>query len=130
MWTGSLNNHGYGGFWDGKSWIKAHRFSYELNNYIPKNLHILHKCDVRNCVRPDHLFLGSNKDNVIDKVNKNRQAKGSDSGNVILNEIQVIEIKKLLNNKYYGYIRDISFKYNVSSNCINDIRKKRTWNHV
>jgi hypothetical protein len=106
-------------------------FSFQINiDHISENLHILHKCDNRRCVRPDHLFLGTNYDNVIDKVNKNRQAKGSESGNVILNENEVIEIKYLLKNKYYGYIKDISEKYNVSSNCINDIRKNRTWKHV
>lgn len=131
LWQGGISDKGYGGFWDGKNWIKAHRFSFELHfGNIPENFHILHKCDVRHCIRPDHLFLGTNKDNVNDKVMKDRQAKGSKNGNSILDENQVIEIKLKLKNKYYGYLKDLMIEYNISERCIFDIKNGRTWKHV
>lgn len=57
----------------------THRVSYKINYGIdPKELHVLHTCDNPKCVNPKHLFLGTNEDNVRDKVSKGRQAKGID----------------------------------------------------
>ena len=51
----------------------AHRISWQIHRGpIPPTLHVLHKCDVRNCVRPTHLFLGTDRDNVWDAIQKGR----------------------------------------------------------
>ncbi len=72
----------------------AHRFSYELHNGpICDDLCVLHKCDNRKCINPEHLFLGSRDDNMKDMVSKNRQAKGISNGSSKLSEQEVIEIK-------------------------------------
>jgi hypothetical protein len=74
LWTGNLYPVGYGCFSvsPGKS-IGAHRCSWQLaNGPIPDGLYILHRCDVRACVRPDHLFLGTQADNVHDTESKGR----------------------------------------------------------
>lgn len=73
LYTGSLLKTGYGQFWlDGKN-VLAHRASYELNNGpIPKGLNICHSCDVRHCINPRHLFLGTQSDNIKDCYNKRR----------------------------------------------------------
>ena len=56
-----------------KTWL-AHRYSfYKSNGEIPKNMHVCHKCDNRLCINPEHLFLGTRKDNMQDMINKNRQ---------------------------------------------------------
>jgi len=71
--TGAINTTGYGvvGF-KGKVW-QAHRLSYYFHNgAIPDGLMVLHKCDNRRCVNPDHLFLGTAKDNTQDMINKGR----------------------------------------------------------
>lgn len=58
--------------------LRAHRFSWELHNgKIPPDICVLHKCDTPACVRPDHLFLGTQLDNVKDMLAKKRNVKGT-----------------------------------------------------
>jgi len=79
LWTGSVNNSGYGQFTMFGRIVGAHRVSYELHNGVigrdnkDKTLHVLHKCDNPLCVNPDHLFIGTAKDNVTDMISKGRK---------------------------------------------------------
>lgn len=74
-WTGRLNEHGYGGLWFRRKMDRAHRVAWTLTNgEIPAGLCVLHHCDNRRCVRPDHLFVGTQLDNMRDMVAKGRQA--------------------------------------------------------
>lgn len=80
-WTGSTND-GYGMIGertsDRKITHKTHRLSWELvKGTIPEGLQVLHRCDNRRCVNPEHLFLGTLRDNMADMVAKNRQARGA-----------------------------------------------------
>lgn len=72
-WLGSLNQFGYGQVsWQGKS-IGAHRAAHEVaKGPIPEGLHVMHTCDNRKCVNPEHLFLGTRSDNMRDMVAKGR----------------------------------------------------------
>jgi hypothetical protein len=74
-WVAAKNEKGYGKFSIGTTHtnLKAHRVSWMLaNGSIPDGLFVCHRCDNPGCVRPDHLFLGTPKDNMIDKVRKGR----------------------------------------------------------
>lgn len=79
LWMGAKRGGGYGEFRIGsykdgtRKMVVAHRFSWELHNgAIPKEMQVCHNCDVRNCVNPDHLFLGTQVDNMQDMHSKGR----------------------------------------------------------
>lgn len=76
LWEGGLYPNGYGRIRSGPAVLGeqlAHRVAYErFVGPIPDGLHICHRCDIKNCVRPDHLFAGTRKDNMQDAVQKGR----------------------------------------------------------
>ena len=74
LWLRSLRTNGYGQIWTGSIYMRAHRFSWErARSPLKSGECVLHSCDVRSCVNPDHLFVGTKKDNAIDMVRKGRQ---------------------------------------------------------
>lgn len=136
-WTGNLASTGYGQLWvKGRAWghVMAHRFSYELHKgEIAPGLEVCHTCDRRECVRPDHLFLGTQAENIADMVSKDRHSKherprGEASGNVKLTEAQVREIHALKNGPLLT--GQIAIRFGVTKATIRNIWKQRTWKHV
>lgn len=92
LWIGALNDSGYGKLTaNGSKAYRAHRFSYELENGpLAAGACVLHRCDTRRCVRPDHLFEGTRSENNADTKSKGRsrggQGKGSAHPRAVLNE--------------------------------------------
>lgn len=96
-WLGARTSAGYGQLVYGRhpQKIYAHRFSYELHfGAIPHGMVICHKCDNPACVRPDHLFVGSQADNMADCSAKGRIAHGARSGSARLSEVDVLEVRR------------------------------------
>jgi len=133
VWTGQILNR-YGRFAihrAGKEFgIRAHIYSWELytGRIVPKSLIICHKCDHRYCVNPDHLFIGTNKDNSEDMVVKGRSARGEKNYHAKLNEEKVKQIR-FLYSKGYTY-NQLSELYSVSRGTISKIVRNKIWNHI
>jgi len=118
---GKYTSTGYGKFSlikdSGKnSDMGAHRYSYILmHGKIPSDMMVCHMCDNPPCVNPNHLFLGTAKDNAWDSIRKGRNAFGERGGTSKLKEEQVRDIKDTCN------IQVLATKYNISVRTILDI---------
>jgi hypothetical protein len=124
LWIGQKNGNGYGVFSGCRPYGRsAHRIAWILfKGNIPKGMCVLHKCDIRNCVNPEHLFIGTNEDNVKDKTKKRRHVHGEKVFGAKLREKQVLDIRtsSLPRQKLAG-------KYNVHRGTIDSIKTGRSW---
>lgn len=90
LWTGSVNNMGYGIASYGGHGRAAHRLIYELLiGPVPADLDCCHICDNPRCVRPDHMFIGTRKDNMQDAASKGRLRRGDRCPSAVLTEATV-----------------------------------------
>ncbi len=129
LWMSTDNGWGYGYFYYHGHQVGAHRFSYQQYvGPIPDGLYVLHRCDVRCCVNPDHLWLGTHQDNMDDMTRKGRanriQPFGDGAANRSLCAAQVIEIVR-----DWGHLpaTKVGPRFGVSSTTIKDIRTGKTW---
>lgn len=129
VWTACLTSVGYGKFGVSRGRIVvAHRYAYELAyGPIPGGRLVCHRCDNRLCVRPDHLFLGSHKDNTHDAIAKGRLARGERQGSAKLTASTVTEIF-LLRGREYQYVT--AERFSVTQSSVNRIQTGKTWRHV
>lgn len=171
LWCGNIpKSHGYGTFWiDRHITLLAHRLSWTLAyGEIPAGLIVCHSCDInypvgdityRRCVRPDHLWIGTNAENIADMVCKGRSASGSRSGarlhperlargersgarlhpervargerrgSARLTESQAYEILRLHRQ---GSItgKALAARFGVTGTCISCLINGKTWTHL
>jgi HNH endonuclease len=110
----------------------ASRFVWELfNGPIPAGLYVCHKCDVPACVNPDHLFLGTQSDNIQDASQKGRlprpnPVRGEQQHSAKLTEWMVREIRSRIDMPTIALAR----AFMVHPSCIVKIRARLTWRHV
>lgn len=125
-WVAGKDKNGYGRSSIKRKVIQAHRVSWVIHNgAIPDGLHVLHKCDNPPCVNPAHLFLGTNRDNSLDKINKNRQLKGERINTNKLSRDDVIYIRSSVKSGVSRVV--LSDKFQVSYSTISDIYNGRSW---
>lgn len=127
-WIGCRNKDGYGITYETYKNVSASRVSYKIHNGpIPNGMCVLHHCDNPGCVNPEHLFIGTQQDNVKDMDQKGRRVIciGTKRGNSKLNELKVVAIMK--DPSPYPII---SKKYNISVSVICAIKQRKTWKHV
>lgn len=127
LWMGAENGKKYGVFWFEQKLSLAHRTSYSMFcEKIDDGICVLHKCDNGLCVNPDHLFLGTLKDNSIDMVRKGRnfspQNSGEKNGNSSLTEKDAAKIAMDTRPQ-----RAIAKDFGVSQFCVWSIKSGRTW---
>lgn len=136
LWIGKLER-GYGsiavGPKRGPRIRGAHRLSWLLHgNTIPEGMFVLHRCDVRCCVRPDHLFVGTQAENMADMVKKGRSLPchryGTKHGMAKLTEDQVREIRSSKIER--GSIPRLAVAYGVSRSAIGLILSGDRWRHI
>ena len=128
LWTGWTNPSGYGVFDVARNdrGHRAHRFAWKLSHGpIAAGLHVLHKCDVRNCVNPDHLYLGTHQDNMRDRTVRGRASRlsgaaGERHGFARLSDADVSEIRRLREQE--GWLQaDLAKRYGVYPSHISNI---------
>ncbi len=131
LWKASKDKNGYGifkGALAGVTFTKAHRFSYAMHTGdLLVNMQALHTCDNPSCVNPDHLFSGTNADNMRDKVQKGRSRApvGEQNGHAILTERQARRILK--DPRPYA---EIAAQYHVATSTIGSIKQRYSWKHI
>lgn len=127
-WKGGITGAGYGGFWLNGKTVSAHRVSYEIKHGpIPESLCVCHKYEQlgRHNINPDHLFLGTGFDNMMDAARKNRTAQGSRNGQSKLTERDVADIRSSNEKQVI-----LSNRYNVSQAKISQIKRGTAWRHT
>ena len=129
-WIGETRFGGYGYLYLGNhKYIRVHRFSYKLHKgKIPTGLLVCHSCDNRICVNPDHLWLGTHKDNAIDKMKKGRQVipKGEKNWGCKIKWEEVKKMRELYKSELY-FQYEIAKMFSISTSLTNMIinNKKR-----
>lgn len=132
LWIGGYGPRGYGAFYNKEEnrMIAAHRISYSIfKGKIPDGNVVCHKCDVTSCVNPNHLFIGTQKDNVNDCWSKGRGKipllKGEKSNGSKLNESQVRYIRDSSKT-----LRALSKELGISNSAVCLIKNKKSYKEV
>src|SRR5579859_4620817 len=127
LWTGLIRPDGYGATRFGGREEAAHRVAWRLfRAKIAPGISVCHRCDVRACVNPAHLFLGTPAENARDMRAKGRDRRGEKHGSAKLTRAQVRRIRAMLAEDRM-YASEIAREFGVSETTIRAIKTRRTW---
>ena len=128
IWLLGCDTSGYGSISVDGSMYQAHRLSFAAHvGPIPKGMHVLHSCDIKSCIQPMHLSLGTHAENMADMAAKGRASrmKGIKHPMSKLTEMQVISIRQEV-----GTSSQIAARYGVHFSLIQLIKKRKLWRHI
>lgn len=131
-WQACCNAKGYGNINVNDKTRLAHAVVLELHTGEKANgRHALHRCDNPPCCNPEHLFWGSNTDNIEDRVKKGRSMRGEAVASSVLTPEQVL----LIRSRYVPYSREhgtraIAREFGVCNSAISQAVLGKTWRHV
>ena len=134
-WAKSKTRLGYGACTKLLGEVRTHRASWALTNGpITSGMAVLHKCDVRDCVNPEHLFLGTQIDNIADMCAKGRLVPpspkiGSKNKMSVLNEDTAWEIRAVHSLKKFSQA-EIAKSYGLSPMTVSRLINRKLWKHV
>lgn len=122
LWSGCLNEQGYGHFKVGQRVEKAHRVAWFVyRGDLPTGLCVLHTCDIPPCVNPAHLRLGTNRENVQDRVRKGRSAVLMRNGKIKFTPEKMAEIRAAL--QAGERTSAVSRRYGIDAGYLSRVRR-------
>lgn len=136
LWSGTLQQKGYGTLMVDNERHSVHRIAWTLHfGPIPHRLMVCHSCDVPSCVNPNHLFLGTNSDNMRDAAQKHRLHaqrhpdlyRGDRNMRATVTAEIVLAIRA---QKGRRSMRALAMEYGVSRSAICHIQQRRVWAHI
>lgn len=130
FWIGGKDKDGYGLISLQKRTWRANRVAYLITYGLASDLYVLHRCDTPSCVCPDHLFLGTNDDNMADMRAKGRSQRGQRNGRHVFTPEQIREIRRRGAHHHYGLWTQLAREYGVSPTAIQSIVLRKNWGHV
>jgi hypothetical protein len=132
LWAGHIDKDGYGKRWYHGKRVQAHRVAYCEHHGLTlddiKGQIIRHKCDTPACIEPTHLLTGTNEDNVRDKMQRNRQARGQAVASAVLTIDKVRDIKSRLASGQSQ--TSVALEFGVAQPTVSCIKTGRNWGWV
>lgn len=128
-WTAFLDKKGYGRFTHNRKTYSAARLAYQLHYGVdPGDKHVCHTCDYPRCCNPAHLWLGTNRENIDDRVAKGRSAdsSGEKSGNAKMTYATVAEMRRLRSEGWPQ--KDLAERYGIARSRVSEICAGKVWN--
>lgn len=132
QWLGSTHEAGYGTFTPHNGYRPrfVHRLSWlTVNGAIPNGLCVLHRCDNRLCLRPDHLFLGTRADNAADRDAKGRQLKGEQQPRAVFRDEEVRMLRAIKHMTGFSVAR-IARAYQKKREVVGNALRGKTYKYV
>jgi hypothetical protein len=133
LWLGSCTASGYGKVTIRGGGYLTHRLAWSIanNDTPPKGMHVMHACDVRNCINPLHLSVGTPADNLADARSKNRippRAKGAASAKARWTEADVLEAAQMRADGWS--LKNVARYFGVGESTVSHALCDRQWKHL